>query len=143
MLRFGFWSVCLVSPCPSCRLFSPLSPLSGRHLNVQCVTDWLMTQCGSGSRGVEGFEHQLDGDHYAALDRSERSTSPDPRGPWTHHLHAGGRCGGGGGHGWGGSGSACGGFVRVLYTQSEHVILFDVLDHRLWPPHKWAAQNLG
>ena len=108
MLRFGFWSVCLVSPRPSCRLFSPLSPLSGRYLNVQCVTDWLLTQCGSGSRGVEGFEHQFDGDHYAALDRSERSTSSDPRGPWTHHLHPGGRCGGGGGRGGGALGRHAG-----------------------------------
>ena len=109
MLRFGFWSVCLVSPRPSCRLFSLLSPLSGRYLNVQCVTDWLLTQCGSGSRGVEGFEHQFDGDHYAALDRSERSTSSDPRGPWTHHLHPRGRCGVGGGRGGGAMGWHAGG----------------------------------
>ena len=35
------------------------------------------------------------------------------------------------------------GFVTVWYTQSEDVIPFDVLDHRLRPPDEWAAQNLG
>ena len=35
------------------------------------------------------------------------------------------------------------GFVRVLCTQSEDGIPFDVLDHRLWPPHKRAARELG
>ena len=54
-----------------------------------------------------------------------------------------GRCGGGEGHGWGGHGSTCGGFVRVWCTQSEDVIPFDVPDHRLWPSDPRAAQDLG
>ena len=41
--------------------------------------------------------------------RSERSTIPDPRGPWTHHLHPEGRCGGGEGHRWGAMGRHAGG----------------------------------
>ena len=35
------------------------------------------------------------------------------------------------------------GFVTVWYTQSEDVIPFDVLDHRLWPLDKRAARELG
>ena len=31
-----------------------------------------------------------DGIHQGTRDRLERSASPDPRGPWTHHLHPGG-----------------------------------------------------
>ena len=85
----------------------------------------------------------LEGIHQDTRGQSEQSTSPDPRGPWTHHLHPGGRCGGRGGHGGGRSRSTCGGFVRVSCTQSEDVMPFDVLDHRLWPPHKWAAQDMG
>ena len=60
-----------------------------------------------------------------------------------HIIYIPGGCGGWVGHGWGGSGSTCGGFVRVSCTQSEDGMPFDVLDHRLWPPHKWAAQDLG
>ena len=43
----------------------------------------------------------------------------------------------------GAEGRHAGGFVRVLCIQSEDVILFGVLDHWLWPPHKWAARELG
>ena len=43
----------------------------------------------------------------------------------------------------GGSGSTRGGVVRVWCTQSQDVIPFDVLDHRLWPLDKRAAQDLG
>jgi len=51
---------------------------------------------------LEGIRQDIRG-------RLGRSTRPDPRGPWTHHLHAGGRCGGGGGHGWGAVGRRAGG----------------------------------
>ena len=80
--------------------------------------------------------------HPVTRDRSERSTSPDPRRPRTHHLHPGVAAGAGEAV-EGGSGSTCGGFVRVWCTQSEDRIPFDVPDHRLWPPHKRAAQDLG
>ena len=50
-----------------------------------------------------------DGIHQGIRDQSERSTSPDPLGPWTHHLHPEGRCGGGGGHRWGAVGRHAGG----------------------------------
>ena len=43
----------------------------------------------------------------------------------------------------GAEGRHAGGFVRVLCIQSEDVIPFGVLDHWLWPPHKWAARELG
>ena len=91
---------------------------------------------GSGSGEAVEVLGRSEGIRKDTRGRSERLTIPDPRGPWTHHLHPRGRCGGGGGHGWGGSGSTCGGFVRVSCTQSEDEIPFDVLDHRLWPPHK-------
>ena len=35
--------------------------------------------------------------------------APGARGPWTHHLHPEGRCGGGGGHRWGAVGRHAGG----------------------------------
>ena len=50
-----------------------------------------------------------DGIHQGTRDRSQRSTRTDPRGPWTHHLHPGGRCGGGGGRGGGALGRHAGG----------------------------------
>ena len=86
---------------------------------------------------------RLEGIHQGTRDQSERSTSPDPRGPWTHHLHPGVAAGAGKGMDGGAMGRHAGGFVRVWCNQSEDVIPFDVLDHRLWPPHKWAAQDLG
>ena len=42
----------------------------------------------------------------------------------------------------GAMGRHAGGFVRVWCNQSEDVIPFDVLDHRLWPPDKRAARDL-
>ena len=116
---------------PSDRNRSPRGRLRG----------WYLGRSGSGE-AVEALR-RLEVIRKDTRGRSERSTSPDPRGPWTHHLHPRGRCGGWGGHGWGGSGSTCGDFVRVWCTQSEDVIPFDVLDHRLWPPDKRAAQDLG
>ena len=50
----------------------------------------------------------LEGIHQDTRGQSEQSTSPDPRGPWTHHLHPGGRCGGGGGRGGGALGRHAG-----------------------------------
>ena len=63
---------------------------------------------GSGSGEVVEALGRLEGINQDIRGRLGRSTSPYPRGPWTHHLHPGGRCGGGGDHGWGGSGSTCG-----------------------------------
>ena len=40
--------------------------------------------------------------------RSDRR-APIRLAPWTHHLHPGGRCGGGGGHRWGARGRHAGG----------------------------------
>ena len=85
---------------------------------------------------------RLEGIHQGTRDQSERSTSPDPRGPWTHHLHPGVAAGAGKGMDGGAMGRHAGGFVRVWCNQSEDVIPFDVLDHRLWPPDKRAARDL-
>ena len=52
--------------------------------------------------------------HQGTRDRSERSTSPDPRGPWTHHLHPGVAAGAGKGMGggqWVDMRGVCPGFV--------------------------------
>ena len=63
----------------------------------------------SGSGEVMEALEWLEGIHQDTRGQSEQSTSPDPRGPWTHHLHPGGRCGGGGGHRWGARGRHAGG----------------------------------
>ena len=81
--------------------------------------------------------------HQGTRDRSERSTSPDPRRPRTHHLHPGVAAGAGEAVEGGAVGRHAGGFVRFWCTQSEDEIPFDVLDHRLWPPDKRAAQDFG
>ena len=55
-----------------------------------------------------------DGIHQGIRDQSERSTSPDPRGPWTHHLHPGVAAGAGKGMGggqWVDMRGVCPGFV--------------------------------
>ena len=126
---------CALSRCAFRALFVP----SDRNRQPR----WGCYLGGSGSGEAEEALGWLEGIRQNIRSRLERSTSPEPRGPWTHHLHPGGRCGGGGGHGWGGSGSTCGGFVQVLCTQSEDVIPFDILDHRLWPPDPRAARELG
>ena len=81
--------------------------------------------------------------HQGTRDRSERSTSPDPLGPMDTSSTSQGSLRGRGRPWRGGTGSTCGGFVRVWCTQSEDRIPFDVLDHRLWPLDKWAARELG
>ena len=91
---------------------------------------------------VEALE-RLDLIRQGTRGRSERSPSPDPRGPRTHHLDPAVAAGPEEGVKGGQIGRHAGGFVRVLCTQSEDVIPFDVLDHRLWPSDPRAAQELG
>ena len=50
-----------------------------------------------------------DGIHQGIRDQSERSASPDPRGPWTHHLHPGVAAGAGKGMDGGAMGRHAGG----------------------------------
>ena len=52
---------------------------------------------------------RLDGIHQGTRDQSEQSTSPDPRGPWTHHLHPGVAAGAGKGMDGGAVGRHAGG----------------------------------
>ena len=93
---------------------SPDAP-SGRFLCPQTVTarragslrGCYLGRSASGEM-VEALR-RLDGIRKDTRGRSERSTRPDPRGPWTHHLHPRGRCGGWGGHGWGAVGRLAGG----------------------------------
>ena len=122
---------------------------SGRYLYLLTVTadragrarDYYLG--GSGSGEAVKAPRRSDGIHQGTNSRLGRSTSPDPRGPWTHHLHPGVAAGAGKGMDGGAMGRHAGGFVRVWCTQSEDEIPFDVLDHRLWPPDKRAAQDLG
>ena len=92
---------------PSDRNRSPRGHQRGKYLG------------GSGSGEAVEALGRSEGIHQGTRDQSERSTSLDPHGPWTHHLHPGGRCGGGEGHGWGGTGSTCGGFVRVCAPKAK------------------------
>ena len=68
---------------------------SGRYLCPQTVTARRAGRprgCylgGSGSGEAVEALGRLEGIHQGTRDQSERSTSPDPRGPWTHHLHPG------------------------------------------------------
>ena len=86
---------------------------------------------------------RLDGIRKDTRGRSERSTRPDPRGPWTHHLHPRGRCGGWGGHGWGAVGRRAGvssGFraprAKIGYP-SMFLFTFSGRQTR-GPPGSWA-----
>ena len=85
----------------------------------------------------------LEGIHQGTRGQSEQSTSPDPRGPRTHHLDPAVAAGPEEGVKGGQIGRHAGGFVRVLCTQSEDGMPFDVLVHLLWPPDPWAARELG
>ena len=97
---------------------------------------------GSGSGEAVEALGRSDEIHQGTRDRSERSTSPDPRGPWTHHLHRGGLRGLG--RAWmGGQWVDMRRFLLVFCPQSKDVIPFDVLVHFLWPPDKLAARELG
>ena len=73
---------------------SPNAP-SGRYLCPQTVTARRAGRLrgkylgGSGSGEAVEASGRLEGIRQGTRDQSERSTSPDPRGPWTHHLHPG------------------------------------------------------
>ena len=76
---------------------------SGRYLCLLTVTadragrarDYYLG--GSGSGEAVKAPRRSDGIHQGTNSRLGRSTSPDPRGPWTHHLHPGVAAGAGGG----------------------------------------------
>ena len=88
--------------CGSRVRFRPQDPDLARDLDP-IAGGWDRDGCYLGDSGsgeaVEALG-RLEGIRQDIIGRSERSTSPDPRSPWTHHLHPG-VAGGGGGHGWG------------------------------------------
>ena len=96
--------------CGSRVRFRPQDPDLARDLDP-IAGGWDRDGCYLGDSGsgeaVEALG-RLEGIRQDIIGRSERSTSPDPRSPWTHHLHPG-VAGGGGGHGWGAVGRHEGG----------------------------------